>query len=292
MDCTYEAGEGETRTKALKRKYNDLQNDNDRYRGLYEFIRRRPASEAQVIFNRIRASQNPLEVFRSIQDADLLLFRTPSDMPGEVDPRLQKIDQEALQKAPIKVHAGPWTRVAGDGIVSELISAFFEVESLYFFASVYRDAFVHDMNQCEPHQAKYCSPLLVNAMCGFRCVSILESFRDNSLPEWLAVVRKGQSRKSHSRCRYRGTLCGREQEATRQGGWTRIDSHSDSTLLSFYYSCRPGHGSCFPHVPLHGGGDVEATQTGEKVLSTASAGQGRATGAQIHFHSLLGSLHH
>ena len=57
--------------------------------------------------------------------------------------------------------------------MSELISGAFEVDSLYFCPAIDRDAFIDDMNQANIQNARYCSPLLVNALCGYRCVSIL-----------------------------------------------------------------------------------------------------------------------
>jgi hypothetical protein len=81
------------------------------------------------------------------------------------------VDREALDLAPIKVHARPWTIVADDGIVSELISGFFEVDHLYYIPAIDRDTFLDDMEKANIREAKYCSPLLVNAICAYRCVS-------------------------------------------------------------------------------------------------------------------------
>ena len=90
---------------ALKRKYHEVQNENEEYRELFEFIRNRPAPEAQAIFNRIRTSQNPFNVLRSIKEADILIPHSISSASGQPDPRQQKLNQEALESAPIKVHA-------------------------------------------------------------------------------------------------------------------------------------------------------------------------------------------
>jgi hypothetical protein len=155
----------------LKRKYHDLEEENVQYQELYNFIRQRPQQEAQDIFHRIRTSQDPLHVLQSIKDADILLSYSTSIIPGEVDPRLKKLDREALDLVPIKVHARPWTVVADDGIVSELISGFFEVDHLYYIPAIDRDTFLDDMKKTNIVEAKLCSPLLVNAICAYRCVS-------------------------------------------------------------------------------------------------------------------------
>jgi hypothetical protein len=89
----------------------------------------------------------------------------------DVDPRLLKLNQEALETVPIKVPARPWTIVAGDGIVSELITEFFANDHLYFFPPIDRMAFLGDMQKADIENARYCSPLLVNAICAHRCVS-------------------------------------------------------------------------------------------------------------------------
>lgn len=156
---------------ALKRKYHVLEENTGQYQELYGYIRHRPYEEAKAIFHRIRMSQSPFDVLRSINEADILLPYPVSTVPGEVDPRLKKVNQKALDTAPIKVHARPWTTVADDGIVSELVSGFFEIDHLYYFPAIDRDAFLEEMAKADIQEAKYCSPLLANSICAYRCVS-------------------------------------------------------------------------------------------------------------------------
>jgi hypothetical protein len=164
-----------SRTLALKRKCDLLQDENDRLRELFDLLRKKSKPEAQDILSRIRNSEDPLAVWRSIKDAELLLpWSEAASGPGSNqtrDPRLQKIEAEALAESFVKVKAGPWTAVAGDGIVSDLISSFFTWDNTFRFSFIDRDCFLQDMACGEPEKARYCSPFLVNAMCAFRCVS-------------------------------------------------------------------------------------------------------------------------
>jgi hypothetical protein len=163
----------------LKRKCDSLQDENDQLRDLFGFLRKKPRAEAQVIFSRIRESEEPVSVLKSIRDAELLLpWSSPasavasgSDTPQSTDPLLEKLDAESLAEAPIKVKARPWTEVAEDGIVSDLISSFFAWDNLLLHTFIDKDCFLRDMAGGNIKEARYCSPFLVNAMCALRCVS-------------------------------------------------------------------------------------------------------------------------
>ena len=177
LDCAYDALEGETKSMSLKRKYQDLEDENTKLRDLYDLIRESPANDAQAIFDRIRKSSSPLEVLCSIHDAATLLPKPLPGTPVNTDPRILRLEAEALSHAPIKLHARPWTVVVGDGLVSELISDFFAYSHLYFFPPMDREAFLKDMMEGDVEKARYCSPLLVNALCAHRCVSEFHTMR-------------------------------------------------------------------------------------------------------------------
>jgi hypothetical protein len=159
-----------SRTSALKRKCDSLQDENERLRELFGLLRQKSTHEANDILTRIRNSEDPLVVWRSIKDAELLLPWAPS-ASGSRDPRLEKIDAEALSESHVKVKAQPWTALAGDGIVSDLVSSFFAWDNTFRFAFIDKECFLEDMASGNPERAEYCSPFLVNAMCAFRCVS-------------------------------------------------------------------------------------------------------------------------
>lgn len=159
-----------SRTSALKRKCDTLQDENERLRELFGLLRQKSKPEALDILLRIRNSEDPLAVWRSIKDAELLLPWSPS-ASGSRDSRIEKMDADALAGSRVKVRAQPWTSLAGDGIVSDLVSSFFAWDNSFRFAFIDRECFLADMARGDAGKARYCSPFLVNAMCAFRCVS-------------------------------------------------------------------------------------------------------------------------
>ena len=71
----------------------------------------------------------------------------------------------------IGVQALPWSAVANDQVVSELISQYFTFDYLYVFPPIPRLTFLDEMRLGDVDAATSCSPLLVNAMCAQQCVS-------------------------------------------------------------------------------------------------------------------------
>ncbi|KAI8167287.1 Nitrogen assimilation transcription factor nit-4 [Colletotrichum sp. SAR 10_65] len=167
VECHYEANQGETVSLALKRKANVLENENAQYRDLFRMVCSKTEDEAQEIFRRIRVSGDPLKVLESIRQAEILL---PSPAANErvSDSRLAKLNDKAMENSLIRVPAKPWTAIADDGLVSELITDFFSWENASAFPAVDRDLFVADMRAANVKKAKYCSPILVNAICALR----------------------------------------------------------------------------------------------------------------------------
>ncbi|KAF3804328.1 hypothetical protein GCG54_00000680 [Colletotrichum gloeosporioides] len=167
VECHYEANQGETVSLALKRKANVLENENAQYRDLFRMVCSKTEDEAQEIFRRIRVSGDPLKVLESIRQAEILL---PSPAANErvSDSRLAKLNDKAMENSLIRVPAKPWTAIADDGLVSELITDFFSWENASAFPAVDRDLFVADMRAGNVKKAKYCSPILVNAICALR----------------------------------------------------------------------------------------------------------------------------
>ena len=184
LTCEYDVEEGEpTRYSALKRKYDEVMDENERLRELFDYLSNRPESEAQEIWKRIRFSGDVQEVIQAVRDAEILL-RTPSDSghgPLEATGPLERLEQQALEGSFIKLPSRPWTTVAGDGIVSELISSFFAYDDLFFLPFIDKEAFVEEMRSKDPRSAKYCSAFLVNAICALRSVRAAGSFRAASV---------------------------------------------------------------------------------------------------------------
>jgi hypothetical protein len=87
------------------------------------------------------------------------------------DSETSRIDADALRESRLKLPAQPWTNVAKDGIVSDLVSCFLDAEQPYFCPMLDAQAFISDMTAADVTTARYCSPLLVNAMCAVGAVS-------------------------------------------------------------------------------------------------------------------------
>ena len=142
-ECSYSTSEGETHTLALKRKYGVLQKESDELKELYEALRTRPHDQAYAIFARIRSTLDPAAVLQSVKQADLLLPDSLSDT--YCNSRLHELDAQALEQSLLKVSARPWTVIAGDGLVSELLSDFFADEAGNLVPMIDHDTFLEDM---------------------------------------------------------------------------------------------------------------------------------------------------
>ncbi|OHF01745.1 hypothetical protein CORC01_02936 [Colletotrichum orchidophilum] len=167
VECHYEANQGETVSLALKRKANDLETENVQYRDLFRMVCTKSEDEAKEIFRRIRQSGDPLRVLESIRQAEILLPSLPVN-DRISDSRLVKLNEKAMENSVLRVPAKPWTTVADDGIVSELITDFFSWDNAGCFPAVEQNLFLEDMRSGDIKRAKWCSPILVNAMCAVR----------------------------------------------------------------------------------------------------------------------------
>lgn len=160
---------GTTRQVAIKRKASFLEDENQQLHTLFAYIRTRPPDDVSEIIKRIRNSSDLLEVLRFARDGDLSLQqRLQRKLP---DPRMIRVNAESLQETNLRLPARPWTAVAGNGIVSDLVSRFFDIDQPFFCAMVDHSAFVSDVRASDPESARYCSPMLVNAICALGAVS-------------------------------------------------------------------------------------------------------------------------
>jgi hypothetical protein len=149
----------------MKAELGDLQE-------LCEYFRSRPYVEVVEVLRRLRTDTDPSEVLRLIRDGDLLLQASAIGRRGlDTESAMQKIDDNALRQSSIKVPARPWTDVADNGLVSELVSTFFEIEQPFIATYIDRRYFLEDMRSSTPEKAKFCSPLLVNTICAYGAVS-------------------------------------------------------------------------------------------------------------------------
>ncbi|KAG6072151.1 hypothetical protein E4U15_007077 [Claviceps sp. LM218 group G6] len=171
--CNYAAEVGESRSAALKKRYRALVRDHNRLakeaymlRRFYGHIRAVPEEQAFNVFLKIRIgrSSGPLDVLESLdethQERDEFL---PSY--GDSDGENNEVDSDQN----IEARAAPWTTVAGDEVVSELITQYFTFDYLYVFPPINRTIFAREMASPSVHPGLCCSPLLVNAICAQQC---------------------------------------------------------------------------------------------------------------------------
>ncbi|KAG6055725.1 hypothetical protein E4U32_006132 [Claviceps aff. humidiphila group G2b] len=171
--CNYAAEVGESRSAALNKRYRALVRDYNRLakeaymlRRFYGHIRAVPEEQAFSVFVKIRASRSsrPLDVLESLDEThqERNEFLAPyEDSNGE--------NNEADSDQNIEVRAAPWTTVAGDEVVSELITQYFTFDYLYVFPPINRTIFVREMASPSVHPGLCCSQLLVNAICAQQC---------------------------------------------------------------------------------------------------------------------------
>jgi hypothetical protein len=175
---------------ALRRKNDALQMEVDQLRELFGFIRTCPEVEAKQVYRQLRM-ENGLH--------DLVHFTGQSSPPLKLKHRISgsenpacKPDLDVLASSAIRVPARPWTLLAGDGLVSELVSAFFTYDHCSGIPFVDQECFLADMRAKDIVQARFCSPFLVNAICALRCVSVNVQIADNSLTmEKTVYIRAG-----------------------------------------------------------------------------------------------------
>lgn len=167
-ECEYDAGPDETRSIARKRKYDEMKNDLNDMQELYEYLRTRPLVEVAEVIRRIRSNTDPCKVLSLVRDGDLLLQASAIGRKGieaDVEDVVRNLDELAYKKSSVKVSAKRWTNVAGDGLVSELVSIFFDIEQPFATTYVDRHCFLEDMGSDGTENVRFCSPALVNAIC-------------------------------------------------------------------------------------------------------------------------------
>ena len=162
-----------TRSLSMKKKIDSAATELEQYHHLFEYIRSRSEVDAAEVYRRLRASDDPLSVWRFLKDGDLLLQTRVSnasrESPNPVD--FENLDRTALQASPFKLGTAPWSTVAGSGLVSELISSFIAYDNGFLFSFIDVQFFLADLMAGKPDESEWCSPCLVNAICALRCVS-------------------------------------------------------------------------------------------------------------------------
>jgi hypothetical protein len=176
--CEYDVEPDTSRSISMRRKNESLQNELDQLRSLLDYIRNRSEVESMEIYRRVRAAVDPMDVVELLRGSDLLLRNNATDRTsGSETPAsgLGNLELSALEHSSIRVRSKPWTRVAGDGLVSELISSFFAYDNGFYLSFIDQECFLDDMQAGDTANSDFCSPLLVNAICALRCVSLVRT---------------------------------------------------------------------------------------------------------------------
>lgn len=166
LDCEYAIGPSDTSRKAaLQRQLGEVEIERNDLRDLLDLIQTQPDDEAAEIFRRLRKSRDPLVTLRSIRQARLLLPNPDPVAQFHGYPQIERLDAECARWNPLKLRARPWTTVAGDGIVSALLSKFFAWDGAYMLPLVDSLCFIRDLKTGDVARSEFCSPFLVSAIC-------------------------------------------------------------------------------------------------------------------------------
>lgn len=196
------------------------------------------------IYRRVRAAVDPMDVVELLRGSDLLLQPSgPERSGGSETPAsgLSNLDLSALEHSSIKVRAKPWTRVAGDGLVSELISSFFAYDNGFYLSFIDQECFLGDMQAGNVGNAEFCSSLLVNAICALRCVSSSVPLHLQILMPSTVNLRTSQSLWLSPRLRHTRTVLKRIQTTPGHRLWSTILDDCTGPVGSLYllYRTRP-----------------------------------------------------
>ncbi|KAK4222661.1 nitrogen assimilation transcription factor nirA, partial [Podospora fimiseda] len=166
--CLYPVREGAmSRYSDLKETYSQLQRENQDLRELFCYIKRRPEDEAFEIYKRLRTADDPIQVLNFFRHADTLLLMPSSTGALASDKKAEDLELETQAASDLKLPARPWTAVAGDGLVSCLVSSFFKWDNPLLFSFIDQELFLRDMRA---GSSPYCSPFLVNSICALRSI--------------------------------------------------------------------------------------------------------------------------
>lgn len=129
--------------------------------------------EAYTTFLHILANndQIPARALHYVHESNAIESVTSTDA-STACPLSVKGRDGFLNGSVIKVPALPWTDVAGDEVVSQLMFQYFTFDYLHGFPPIPCSIFLSEMQTANPATAFCCSALLVNAICARQCVSL------------------------------------------------------------------------------------------------------------------------
>ena len=164
-ECEYPVREGAvSRYADLKVTSEQLEIENKCLRDLLSSLSSLPESEALAIYRKLRLADAPASwTLQDVKDASVLLAATNS--------KVAMIHAGAPADSVLQVPAEPWTSVAGDALVSHLVSAFFKWDGPFACSFIDQKLFLRDMRHGSQANSRFCSPLLLNSLCALRSVS-------------------------------------------------------------------------------------------------------------------------
>jgi hypothetical protein len=156
----------------MRRKNDALQAEIDRLRELLTHHRGTTESKPLEDDQRLLEPANLEDVAMIPEDGGVSPQPHATDVGDETLAfALENLDVAARSVSTFQVHARSWTKLADDGLVSELLSSFFASDACFYLSFVDQQYFLDDMEAGDVGIEKLCSPLLVNAICALRCVS-------------------------------------------------------------------------------------------------------------------------
>ena len=191
--------------------------------------------------------------FAALQDATRNLSTSSraseEKSPG---PSMSTIDSDAWEHAEIKVQAQPWTDVAGNGLVSELVSSFFEWDNTFFYPFIDRESFLQGMRTGNPGETEDSSPCLVNAICALRCVSVTDTGPRPKVQRLThpANVRKSQGHGYFIRLRHGAALLRQSRAVLIWRAWQAVTAICAGSTDLIHVFLRHGHGSSGIHEAI------------------------------------------
>jgi hypothetical protein len=185
--CEYDADPDIPRSLALRQKHKTLQNEVGRLREFFSHIHDVFEAEAELMYRQLRSASAPQHLDCVIETP---AFSSIQNLPTS---GIEDLESDILASNAIRVYARPWTTLASNDLVSELISAFFTHDHCSRIPFVDQVCFLNDIQAGDISKANFCSPFLVNAICALRCVSSHTQRHASSLTKGvIAYVRASQ----------------------------------------------------------------------------------------------------
>jgi hypothetical protein len=162
----YDVEADASRSLSLRRRNETLQSGITQLRELLNQVDHAPESEAS---GRPHHSTGPSELLGPLMEVETGGASAQQSLPhsrsNEPYSASEGLLFSALSTSDLKVQSRPWIIVAGDGLVSELLSSFFAYDNCFCLPFVDQECFLHDMHGGDIRKADFCSPLLVVPIC-------------------------------------------------------------------------------------------------------------------------------